>query len=238
MEYQYSIKDMMEITGVTKRTLHYYDEIGLLSSSKNKNNYRVYNQNDLVKLQKILLLKSMNFDIKSISKLLDLDNEMFIECIKKQSKILDDKIKRLKTTKIAIDKFINGIPIIEIEELNHNINKQYQKEADMRYGKTRINKEFKTNLFEDKKIKNEFESIVYEFCSVTDYSVEDSKVFKVVLKWKGFMNQLFDFDDEMLCLIANVYHNDKRFNNYFEKFKTPGIAHFISKAVNYHLSSE
>ncbi|REI10518.1 MerR family transcriptional regulator, partial [Staphylococcus felis] len=30
MEYQYSIKDMMEITGVTKRTLHYYDEIGLL----------------------------------------------------------------------------------------------------------------------------------------------------------------------------------------------------------------
>ncbi|WP_142380732.1 MerR family transcriptional regulator, partial [Staphylococcus felis] len=189
----------MEITGVTKRTLHYYDEIGLLSSSKNKNNYRVYNQNDLVKLQKILLLKSMDFDIKSISKLLDLDNEMFIECIRKQSKILDDKIKRLKTTKIAIDKFINGIPIIEIEELNHNINKQYQKEADMRYGKTRINKEFKTNLFEDKKIKNEFESIVYEFCSVTDYSVEDSKVFKVVLKWKGFMNQLFDFDDEMLC---------------------------------------
>ncbi|MFU0762407.1 MerR family DNA-binding transcriptional regulator, partial [Staphylococcus pasteuri] len=48
MEFQYSLKQIMDITGVTKRTLHYYDEIGLLKVQKNENNYRVYNQNDLV----------------------------------------------------------------------------------------------------------------------------------------------------------------------------------------------
>ncbi|HDM8946735.1 TPA: MerR family transcriptional regulator, partial [Staphylococcus aureus] len=56
MAYTYTLKDIIEITGVTKRTLHYYDEIGLLVPNKNDKNYRVYKQQDLEKLQKILIL--------------------------------------------------------------------------------------------------------------------------------------------------------------------------------------
>ncbi len=63
MAYTYTLKDIIEITGVTKRTLHYYDEIGLLVPDKNDKNYRVYKQQDLEKLQKILILKS--FEVKS-----------------------------------------------------------------------------------------------------------------------------------------------------------------------------
>ena len=68
MEYQYSLKDIMKITGVTKRTLHYYDEIALLKVKKNESNHRIYSQKDLVKLQKIMLLKNMDMSIKDISK--------------------------------------------------------------------------------------------------------------------------------------------------------------------------
>ncbi|HDP1742496.1 TPA: MerR family transcriptional regulator, partial [Staphylococcus aureus] len=66
MAYTYTLKDIIEITGVTKRTLHYYDEIGLLVPDKNDKNYRVYKQQDLEKLQKILILKSFDFDIAKI----------------------------------------------------------------------------------------------------------------------------------------------------------------------------
>lgn len=52
LAYTYTLKDIIEITGVTKRTLHYYDEIGLLVPDKNDKNYRVYKQQDLEKLQK------------------------------------------------------------------------------------------------------------------------------------------------------------------------------------------
>ncbi|POC80576.1 MerR family transcriptional regulator, partial [Vibrio vulnificus] len=48
MEYQYSLKEIMKITGVTKRTLHYYDEIALLKVKKNGSNHRIYSQKDLV----------------------------------------------------------------------------------------------------------------------------------------------------------------------------------------------
>lgn len=75
MEFQYSLKQIMDITGVTKRTLHYYDEIGLLKVQKNENNYRVYNQNDLVRLQKILLLKNLDMSIKEIYEVIDYNDE-------------------------------------------------------------------------------------------------------------------------------------------------------------------
>ena len=52
MAYTYTLKDIIEITGVTKRTLHYYDEIGLLVPDKNDKNYRVYKQQDLEKITK------------------------------------------------------------------------------------------------------------------------------------------------------------------------------------------
>ncbi|WP_242685726.1 MerR family DNA-binding transcriptional regulator [Staphylococcus simiae] len=42
MEYNYTLTDIIKITGVTKRTLHYYDEIGLLTPVKNNKNYRIY----------------------------------------------------------------------------------------------------------------------------------------------------------------------------------------------------
>ncbi|ORN83521.1 MerR family transcriptional regulator, partial [Staphylococcus aureus] len=59
MAYTYTLKDIIEITGVTKRTLYYYED-------KNDKNYRVYKQQDLEKLQKILILKSFDFDIAKI----------------------------------------------------------------------------------------------------------------------------------------------------------------------------
>ena len=65
----------MTITGLTKRTLHYYDQIGLLPAEKLENGYRRYGQKDLISLQKILFLKALDFSIKDIQDLIDLTDE-------------------------------------------------------------------------------------------------------------------------------------------------------------------
>jgi DNA-binding transcriptional MerR regulator len=66
------IKEVFALTGISKRTLHYYDEIGLLCpSSKTKSGYRTYNQDELKVLQQIMFFKELNFtlnDIKGIIK--------------------------------------------------------------------------------------------------------------------------------------------------------------------------
>lgn len=95
MAYTYTLKDIIEITGVTKRTLHYYDEIGLLVPNKNDKNYRVYKQQDLEKLQKILILKSFDFDISKIKQYISYDNEQLRKLLSEQVSKLDKKISDL-----------------------------------------------------------------------------------------------------------------------------------------------
>ena len=99
MEFQYSLKQIMDITGVTKRTLHYYDEIGLLKVQKNENNYRVYNQNDLVRLQKILLLKNLDMSIKEIYEVIDYNDEQLKSVLENQKVSLTQKINNLEKIK-------------------------------------------------------------------------------------------------------------------------------------------
>lgn len=91
MEFHYSLKQIIDITGVTKRTLHYYDEIGLLKVQKNENNYRVYNQNDLVRLQKILLLKNLDMSIKEIYEVIDYNDEQLKSVLENQKVSLTKK---------------------------------------------------------------------------------------------------------------------------------------------------
>ena len=66
------IKEVVTRTGISKRTLHYYDEIGLLCpSSRIKSGYRIYNQDELKVLQQIMFFKELDFtlnDIKGIIK--------------------------------------------------------------------------------------------------------------------------------------------------------------------------
>ena len=61
------IKDVSRISGLSKRTLQYYDDIGLLPAKRTKENYRLYDDNDLKRLWKILLYKEAGFELEEIS---------------------------------------------------------------------------------------------------------------------------------------------------------------------------
>ncbi|MFU0768568.1 MerR family transcriptional regulator [Staphylococcus pasteuri] len=240
MEFQYSLKQIMDITGVTKRTLHYYDEIGLLKVQKNENNYKVYNQNDLVRLQKILLLKNLDMSIKEIYEVIDYNDEQLKSVLENQKVSLTQNINNLENSRIAIEKFINNIPIVEIEELNHVPYKQYQEEAKIKYENLDVYKTY-TNKHNDQLLSNKenierLDQIFEKFNGLALNKVNISEMKDVVYEWKELMNLYTHFDNELLCLIADTYHNDVRFKNYFKKFNNPYLTSFISEAVNYHLS--
>lgn len=239
MEYQYSLKDIMKITGVTKRTLHYYDEIALLKVKKNESNHRIYSQKDLVKLQKIMLLKNMDMSIKDISKIINKNDSELKLVLQNQKEILKRKIESLENTKSAVEKYIKDVPITEIEELNSIPLEQYREEAKLKYGHTDTYKEFIISngetLFNEEKMKK-FEEIFQKFNNLSLHKVNARNAYDVVYEWKDFMNQIGIFDNQMLCLIADTYQNDERFNNYFKRYKNPYITEYISQAINYHLS--
>lgn len=70
MKEQYFIGEFSKMTQITPRTLHYYDEIGLLCASRTEAGHRYYMQEDIVTLQKIVSLKFLGYSLETIKELL------------------------------------------------------------------------------------------------------------------------------------------------------------------------
>lgn len=69
------IKDVIRITGLSRRTLQYYDEQGLVKPKRTKENYRLYDKEDLSKLWRLLLYKEMGFQLEDIAVLIERPEE-------------------------------------------------------------------------------------------------------------------------------------------------------------------
>lgn len=92
---QWYAKEFGELTHVSVRTLHHYDKIGLLKPSlRQNNNYRLYSEQDLLKLQQIVALKFFGFELSQIQKLLSKHDDL-VENFSRQAKFLQEKGKAL-----------------------------------------------------------------------------------------------------------------------------------------------
>lgn len=132
------INEVSRIAGVSKRTLQYYDDEGILSIERTSNNHRIYDQQTLEQIWQILIYKEMGFKLSEIKYLLNLSKEQKDEYINRQMKRIEDKI----LTKEVQLKFISlvqngGFPMrpeegcektymMRIEEMRENIKKKLQ----------------------------------------------------------------------------------------------------------------
>src|ERR1700752_2601872 len=90
---EWDIKDLGKLTGISVQTLHHYDRIDLLKPSlRLTNGYRVYSENDLLKLQQIIALKFFGFELSHIKTILAAEMDV-IDHFSAQLQFLEDKAK-------------------------------------------------------------------------------------------------------------------------------------------------
>jgi len=90
------VKDLSKLTKVSVRTLHHYDEIELLKPSiRQSNGYRLYSEEDLLKLQRIVALKSFGFSLKQIKELVK-NGEDVGQHFQAQQQCLQQQIQSLR----------------------------------------------------------------------------------------------------------------------------------------------
>jgi DNA-binding transcriptional MerR regulator len=139
MRRNYLIKEFADLTKVTVRTLHYYDQIGLLKPSSEKaNGYRVYTDADLLKLQQIVTLKFMGFSLAEIRDLLDRKGYKAARSLKVQAEAVKDEIARLRQASRALEQVIEAlerhgrinrkklIQIMEVIQMGEDVKKAWQ----------------------------------------------------------------------------------------------------------------
>jgi DNA-binding transcriptional MerR regulator len=110
MSKLWKIGELAKETGLTVRTLHHYDEIGLLvATSRSESDYRLYSPTDVERLQQILSLRQLGFTLKKIKELLDGSEftiqeivQMHLEKLQEQMELQESLTKKLRKLSIAI----------------------------------------------------------------------------------------------------------------------------------------
>ena len=114
-----TISQVAKLTGISTRTLQYYDEIGLLKPSDfTPSDYRLYNDDALQKLQQILFFKELDFKLKEIKEILENPEFDKIEAYKKQKKLLNLKRNRIDKLMELLDKLEKGEQCMSFKEFD------------------------------------------------------------------------------------------------------------------------
>ncbi|NUM25254.1 MAG: MerR family transcriptional regulator [Candidatus Buchananbacteria bacterium] len=241
----YTIGQLAKLSGVTIRTLHHYDEIGLLSPGKNsKNNYRLYEEKDLLRLQQILFFRELDFALADIKKIIDRPDFAVSQALRDHKRLIKLKQKRLDNLIKTIDKTINHMTkqsIIKDEELydvfKDNDVKQYQQEVKRRWGDTSAYQQSmaevsKMTKGEMEKLKQDAKIFTQKLADAMDKKIESPEVQNLIKEHYQGINFFYDCSIPMYRHLAQMYVDDSRFTAYYEKFR-PGLAKFVRDAICY-----
>ena len=113
------IKEVMELSGLSRRTLQYYDDTGLMENRRTAGNYRIYGDEDLQRIWKIILYKEMGFRLDEIRKLLNNEECDTRDSLMTKADSIKKEISELQRILNFIEKVIDyGLPDMNADDLS------------------------------------------------------------------------------------------------------------------------
>lgn len=127
---RYTVKQLAQLSGVSVRTLHYYDDIGLLKPARlGQNRYRYYEEPEVLRLQQILFHRELGFSLQEIVELLDRADFNRIEALRAHRARLEQQAQRYAELVRTIDRTIadlNGNRTMKHDELFNGFSPEKQ----------------------------------------------------------------------------------------------------------------
>lgn len=246
----YTVKALATLSAVSVRTLHWYDEIGLLKpSSKGANQYRYYEEKDLMRLQQILFFKELGFSLDDIQKLLSQNDFDNIKALKSHRKILENEITRQNNLIVTIDKTIQhlrGKQAMKDEELYYGFDKARQKEYEQYLVKYQGLAAEKL-LFDSKKrtakwdkdewdaVKNEGDKIHKGLAEAIECGLkpDSDKVQEIIHQHFLMIQRFYDVNKEIYVGLTELYAQHPDFKKFFDVYH-PKMIKFIGEAMRFY----
>lgn len=234
-----TVKEVSNLTGVSVRTLHYYDSIGLLKPAEvTEAGYRLYDDTALERLQQILLFRELEFPLKEIKEILESPNF-------DRSRALEQQITLLTLKKEHLENLIDlacGIKAIGVSKMDFKAFDTrkidaYAAEAKAAYGHTAQYREFEEKskgrtAEETQQINQQMMQVFTEFGSMRQLSPEAERAQKQVKKLQAFITKNFyTCSDEILYGLAKMYAGGGAFTETIDTAGGSGTAEFVYQAV-------
>lgn len=237
------IREFANLTGVSVRTLHFYDEIGLLkpSSVDEQNGYRFYDEYSLTRMQEILFYRELDFPLKEIGLILSSPDYDKQNALKKQKHLLKLKKDRIERIISALDGAMKGETVNMAAFDNSEFEakrEEYAKEAKKRWGETTAYKEstekaadYSSEMW--KQVNSAMDERISEFadCKRNGLDPDSKEAQALVKKWRDFITEYYyTCTEEILAGLGKMYTADERFLKNIDRHGD-GTARFMSDAI-------
>ncbi|WP_203289033.1 MerR family transcriptional regulator [Metabacillus sp. cB07] len=231
------VKEVADLTGISVRTLHHYDEIGLLVPDEvTESGYRIYSSENLETLQQILFFKELGFPLKNINEIissptfdrkeaLELHRRMLLEKRKRLDQMIETVEKTIQHTKGEIE--MSQKEKFEGFDFSHN---PYEEEARKLYGDKVVDEANKKAAGMTQDMQERFNDLYRRLADVRHTAPDSKEAQEAIGEWYTLLNEFGSYSLDAFKGLGQLYIDDERFTKNIDKFGE-GLAVFMRDAM-------
>lgn len=242
-----SVGQVSSRLGVTVRTLHHYDEIGLVRpSERSASGYRLYTPEDLTRLQHVVVYRRLGFSLEEIADLLDADPAGVETHLRRQREAVSTRLDEMHSLITAIDRALETVmadrPMTdaELKELfGDSYSESYQAEAEERWGETDAwqqsqarTKQYSRSDWEAIKTEQEETTLAFVRAMQAGLPASSTEAMDAAEAHRRHIHDRFyDLGHDMHRGLADMYLADPRFTKTYEDVHQ-GLAQYVHDAIH------
>lgn len=244
----FTVKQLSQLAGVTPRTLHHYDDIGLLKPSRvGENGYRYYGEEAVLRLQQILFYRELGIPLDDIKKIMGRRDFDVVGALYSHKEALQKQVTRLNrlisTVDNTIDYLKGNLKMSNkqlFEAFSEEQQAEYEKEIMQKYDpatvKASVKKWKEYTSAEKQRIGEEGNAVYQDILAAMPKGAASPDAQAGVERWRKHIEYFWVPDDNQLIGLANLYNEDSRFKANFDKID-PRLAEFMREAVRIYVEN-
>jgi DNA-binding transcriptional MerR regulator len=237
----YTVKQLSRLAGVSVRTLHYYDEIGLLRPTRvGENGYRFYEDEAVLRLQQILFYKELGLSLDEIGQVLEQPEFDVLRALEAHREALRQRLGRLRRLMETVDQTIahlKGEKTMETQDLFAGFSEaqqaRYEVEAEALWGASVRESSRKWKAYSPQRkaaIMAEGSAVYQALIARLDEAPDSEAVQALIGRWHQHMRHFYEPTVEILRGLGRAYVEHPEFNAFFAKMD-PRLAAFMRDAI-------
>jgi DNA-binding transcriptional MerR regulator len=244
------VGELARLAGVSIRTLHHYDAIGLLRpAQRNGCDYRIYGHNDLLRLQQILFYRELDLSLEEIKEILEAPGFEMAQALRDHRYNLQKRQRRLADLIATIDRTLESFCDKEKSMKDYEYYQgfidpetagEYDREARQKYGNENVEASWhnirKMGKPAFQALMNDGEEINRKLAALMHLEPDSSEVQVLIAEHHRFIGRFYTPTPEIYAGLAEIYVSDSRFTAYYEKF-APGLARFLAAGMKAFLQN-
>jgi len=235
------VKEVAELAGISVRTLHHYDEIGLLvPDGVTEAGYRIYSERNLEMLQQILFFRELGFPLKRIKEIITDPKFDRLEALELHRKLLLEQRKRLDNMLGTLEKTIRhlkGETEMSIKERFEGFDfstNPYEEEARKRWGDEAVDRSNAAlrglTPQETAALQEEMGALYRKLADLRHKAPDSDEVQAAIGEWYNLLQKFGSYPPEAFRGLGQLYVDDERFTKNIDRFGE-GLAAFMRDAM-------